>query len=80
MSNIIRFAAFATLALTIGAGSAFAYPLSSTYTLRNAQVYGRSGQTFTNTVRPSVCHEVLDNIRHAFYDSCTGAFIRVDVR
>lgn len=80
MTHRLRATAFAALALTVSAGTAFALPLSSTYAPRYAPSFAKQNQTFTNTVRPCISREVLDNARHAFYDSCTGAFIRADVR
>jgi hypothetical protein len=80
MTRRLRSPALVALALLLGQGAAFALPLSSTYTPRYVPSFAKQSQTFTNTVRPCVSHEVLDNTRHAFYDSCTGAFIRADVR
>lgn len=80
MLPILRSAVLVAFTLSIGTGSAFAGPLSSTYTPRYAPSFAKQNQMFTNTVRPCISREVLDNTRHAFYDSCTGAFIRADVR
>lgn len=80
MTYRLRSAALLALALAFAQGSAFASPLSTSYTGRYAPSFAKQNQTFTKAVRPCISREVLDNVRHAFYDSCTGAFIRVDVR
>ncbi len=80
--SVFRSAALAILVTASSVGSVCAAPNVLTgganSTLR-AHSYS-SSYLQTYTPRPCLSREVLDNTRHAFYDSCTGAFIRVDVR
>jgi hypothetical protein len=80
MSTFLCSAALAIVVTVTAVGSVFAAPNVLT---RGSMVVTKANTPYASQAakqRPCVSREVLDNVRHAFYDSCTGAFIRVDVR
>jgi len=80
MSTFLRSTALAIVVTVTAAGSVFAAPNVLT---RGSMVVTKANTPYATQAarqRPCISHEVLDNARHAFYDSCTGAFIRADVR
>jgi hypothetical protein len=88
MSPILRSAALALVVTAASIGSVFAGPslstnattsLSPSFTQQKAKKLPSTTSFTQNRMIPCMSHEVLDRARSAYYDSCTGAFIRVAV-
>jgi hypothetical protein len=88
MSPILRSAALAVVITAASIGSVFAGPglstnattsLSPSFTQQKALKVPLTTSFTQKRMIPCISHEVLDRARSAFYDSCTGAFIRAAV-
>jgi hypothetical protein len=82
MSTFLRSAALAVAVTVTAVGSVCAAPnvLTKSTNVNARAIFSSPYASQAPKQRPCVSREVLDNRRHAFYDSCTGAFIRADVR
>ncbi len=82
MPTFLRSAALAVAVTITAVGSVCAAPnvLTRGTNVNTRAIFSSPYASQTAKQRPCVSREVLDNTRHAFYDSCTGAFIRADVR
>lgn len=80
MSTLLRSAALAFLTIAPSIGSVSAAPNMLTggpkITARATQFSPPFSQTYRPRTPACFSREVLDRTRSAFYDSCTGAFIR----